>query len=475
MDTPLKLTETQVRAWTGTGSFGRGYDYYTSKRVINLILVGTTLSGQCAGSAPAPYHVEVALADDGIASASCTCPVGTGGRCKHVAALLLTWLHGAEPVRKGISLERSLNERSKEDLIQLILKLVQRDPDLAPLLEMPLPGRGQDRPALDAALIRRQVRQIIDRMPQEWGASYAAAGEVGRVVSEGDAYARAGDWGNAAVVYATVAQEILDDYESIYEEEGEFLSEVGRCAQGLAACLDHIGDGESRRAIVRSLFAMVRWDITSGGLGLSDDAEITLIDQTTAEERAEMAAWVRGLLPESPQAQGSFANDWRQQALGGFLLRLEQDTLDDEAYLALCRQTGRLRDAVGRLLQLGRVEEAVEEARQASDYELLTLSRDIWNAGQPDVAEEAAWRAPLSNQRHSRHRATPELGARTQRCGAGSGPGDATVPNAQANGYLPTLTSCGACCRSLAADRGPNPWPIECRETVRAAHPDSSR
>jgi uncharacterized Zn finger protein len=60
-------------------------------------------------------------------------------------------------------------------------------------------------------------------------------------------------------------------------------------------------------------------------------------------------------------------------------LDLEKDTLDDEAFLRVCRQTGRLLDLVNRLLALKRVDEAAAEARLAEDYDLLRLA-DIFAA-----------------------------------------------------------------------------------------------
>lgn len=392
MDALPQLTEDQIQKRAFGASFSRGYSYFESGAILNPRRADMTLRAQCWGSAPQPYHVQAILGAGGVLSAFCSCPVGAGGACKHVVALLLTWLHQPQHFKVVASLEESLNQRSKEELVKLILKLIERDPDLEPLVEMPLPGHGDDGPPIDAALIKRQVQRFIGNMSYEWGASYAAASEISHVVSEGDAYANAGDWRNAAIVYSTTAKEILDNYEDIYEEEGEFLYEVGRCAEGLAECLNHIENGKQRYEMIRTLFDMVRWDIDFGGVGLSDEAELALVEQTTSDERVEIAVWAREMLASYEKKADTYSSGWREQALGGFLLNLEMDTLDDEAYIVLCRETRRLRDLVGRLLELGRVSEAVAEARQASDYELLALSDDIRTAGYGDMAEQLLWK-----------------------------------------------------------------------------------
>jgi hypothetical protein len=79
--------------------------------------------------------------------------------------------------------------------------------------------------------------------------------------------------------------------------------------------------------------------------------------------------WVREKLPE-PDADSGTGRDWRRAAYGGILLMLADDDLDDESYLTVCRQTGQESDLVERLLTLDRVDEAVAEAQQATDYVL---------------------------------------------------------------------------------------------------------
>ena len=45
----------------------------------------------------------------------------------------------------------------------------------------------------------------------------------------------------------------------------------------------------------------------------------------------------------------SWSDEYQRRAIGSFLLDLEADELDDEAYLRLCRETGRAVELVDRL------------------------------------------------------------------------------------------------------------------------------
>src|SRR5204862_750896 len=104
---------------------------------------GTTLQARCQGSQPEPYRVRVTLEAGEVSDAHCSCPVGGGGACKHVAAVLLAWVHTPAVFRDAEPIEEALQRRSKEELIALIRQMLRRQPDLEMLLEAPLPGAGR--------------------------------------------------------------------------------------------------------------------------------------------------------------------------------------------------------------------------------------------------------------------------------------------------------------------------------------------
>ncbi|HVL24803.1 MAG TPA: SWIM zinc finger family protein [Thermomicrobiales bacterium] len=87
------LTERDVGARTDSGSFSR--IYFRQGHIQDTALRGTTLQALCHGSGIVPYHVSATLAlrgeeGENPRAFACTCP--RGGFCKHVVALLLTWL-----------------------------------------------------------------------------------------------------------------------------------------------------------------------------------------------------------------------------------------------------------------------------------------------------------------------------------------------------------------------------------------------
>src|SRR5437763_267958 len=118
MATNATITEKQVRAWCDAKSFERGREYYQDGAIFNARRQGGTLKASCAGSRGGAYRLEVTLGENGksIRSADCSCPVASGC-CKHIAALLLTWIHGPEEFVEAEAVDAALEKRSKEELV----------------------------------------------------------------------------------------------------------------------------------------------------------------------------------------------------------------------------------------------------------------------------------------------------------------------------------------------------------------------
>jgi uncharacterized Zn finger protein len=88
-----RLTEAHVRELASEKSFERGQTYYRDGAIMEPVRQVLELRAQCEGSDYEPYQVSATLNKGGIAETSCTCPYDHGGICKHVIALLLTYVH----------------------------------------------------------------------------------------------------------------------------------------------------------------------------------------------------------------------------------------------------------------------------------------------------------------------------------------------------------------------------------------------
>lgn len=367
-DLPL-LTEGDIRLRVGTKSFDRGQRYFHDGMIFDARRQNRTLKAACHGSMPEPYDLHVTFDDGGIAEADCSCPVGAGGRCKHIAALLLTWLDDTDVFTEMATVAAALQDRSKDDLIQLIQQMIDRHPDLEDLVAMPPPGAAEP---IKASTVERQLRRIFSHDLYEWGSARRVARDLQRLVQQGDAYARHGDWTSVMNLSLALIDQTMTHYELLHDEEGDVAIVINDVVSLLGRCLEHAEDPPIRQDAVRALYDVITWNIALGGFDIGYEAEGFLRERTTPNERAEVAGWVEQELDRLPTSD-SWGRDWKQEQLGGLLLELQGGDIDDEAYLQICRTSGRVHDLVERLLTLDRLDDALAAAHDASDYELLTL------------------------------------------------------------------------------------------------------
>jgi hypothetical protein len=403
----MKVTEEQIQAWAGDRSFDRGRQYYRNGSIHRPRRRGNTLMAECFGSMAQPYHVEISLGDRGIVEGECSCPVGDGGHCKHAAALMLTWLHAPEKFTELEALSKSLADRSKEELIAVIERMVERYPDLEDILELPFVASGQaPQGPIDPNLIQRQIENLLVSHADEYGYGYDYnAGRALRqglkpLIEIGASYLEHGDWQQAAVIYQTIIAELLPQLEMFHEESDDVYVIINDCIGHLGACFaaadpQKPSDAEGRRSILQTFFDVQEFDITHGGIDLGYEAAESVGQFATAEEKALMAEWVKASLPEK---EAGWSGEWRRQAYGGWLLELQEEAVDTETYLEICRQTGRTADLVERLLQLGRLKEAIYAAQEANDYLLLQLADRFRFHGHAAVAEDLVWERTASSK-----------------------------------------------------------------------------
>ncbi len=363
------VSEGAISDWVGSRSFQRGRSYFKSGAILDPRLQDNTLKAWCQGSRPQPYHLWVVCGTEGIKEADCSCPVGGGGRCKHVAALLLTWSDQPDSFREVEDLDTNLERHSKSELIALIKQMVKVHPNLESLLATTPPEDGRSSPLVDPESYRRQAELAIRTSFDDWG--WGGTGDIDVVLGSGDNFLAKSDYANAGIVYQAVAQEVFEHFEMVHDDEGEYLYDVvNRCVQGLGNCLV-AGDGgmAARETALQALFDIYRSDSDYGGYA-GEAAEDLIPNHATDDEKRVIADWARTAMLA---ATGRY-DSYRRQRYGGFLLALEDDHLDDDAFLEICRESGRLDDLVDRLLTLERLDEALDEADRAQDFDLLTLA-----------------------------------------------------------------------------------------------------
>lgn len=396
------LTQQDVERWVDSGSFARGRTYHRQGRIVDPSIEGETLRARCEGSFPIPYQVSAQVKHGRLVDSSCNCPVGGDGRCKHVVALLLGWIDAPERFVTREPLARRLEALDREALIALLLDVVRHYPEAEELISISAQldsGDDVDQKAI-RAYITRAFRENFHGF--DWyESSRAIAPQLEKILSGGRALLAREAWAKATLYYRTVLDEILRHYVFEEDPEGRLAGIIDTVVERLGECLPHLGSPEARAASFDSMLELWIRDVEQGGAGVADLAARLLVDATTPDERARLATRVEVALEQIPaDDDNQFFYPWRRAAYGWMLLSLQEDTLDNEGYLDLCRRTGRTGDLVVRLLELERVSEALDAVRSLSDRDLLSLAELFVNMGHEGRIERLIWeRAGTSNDR----------------------------------------------------------------------------
>jgi len=380
-----KLKEDVIERHVGERSFQRGDEYFRSNMIFDCRREDKLLRGRCYGRSAADYVLSARVDGGRILEAVCQCPVGAGGRCKHMAALLLTWLHEPEEFRETAPLAKRLAECSKSKLITLIEEMVNREPDLESWLEIALPVALSSDVVVKSEDYRRQTVLALSHAGGDWGEDDGRTAALESLSSIGDEFLQQKRFDSAAAVYSGILEGFCAEYETFDDRDGDVAATACQCVTPLGGCLTHLAEGSDvRNGAVRSLFEVLRLDINLGCVGFSDDVLDILLEQVTAEERAMIAGWIREEIPDESDS----SSKWRHSTWGGLLLDFEGEPADDEAFLQHCREFGLTGELVERLLERGRLEDALEEIAAASDYQLIQYANRLVAHKHADLAHD---------------------------------------------------------------------------------------
>jgi uncharacterized Zn finger protein len=358
----------EIEQLVGRRYFRQGMEYARSGAVVEMHRQGTLLSAACVGSSRTPYQVEAKFDDKGLVESHCTCPVGDAGQCKHVAALLIAWVEAPQSFVEIEPWETALGRFQRRELIELILQLMERRPELERVIETILP-KGEAVPmAASSEDCDRQVADLLARAGTGPDANDELATQLLTIKETGDQFSKQHESTTAAAVYQALIHGLLQNPERLDHRQSELVDLVYECVEGLSVCLFHLSDQpEARQPILRTLLDLYRFDVMWGGVSLAVDLSRMILAHVNKDERNLVADWVRATLPSisSPAARRTF---------GGFLLELLGRQVEESELFDVCRRTDRIFDLVRRLLLTDRLEEALEEAPKADDAELLKIA-----------------------------------------------------------------------------------------------------
>ena len=251
------ITEDQIQDRCTKPVFSRGESYFHEGAIENPIFHDDTLSANCQGSEYTPYSVSVKLTPTGIADAECSCPYDWDGDCKHIVALLLTYVHEPDEIHSIEPILTAIDEKPRDTLLSIISELLKHAPTLVSIVETytdsieEAPFRETPTAAtVVASATSTAYRKQIDRL---FGDGFLEQHQLHEVIEQltellkhAESLAQAGATEFAlSILYALIHQSILRYEDTL--QRAELPRFVGRCTTQFAQIADALEEPTALR------------------------------------------------------------------------------------------------------------------------------------------------------------------------------------------------------------------------------------
>ena len=330
------LTHDQIRARCTEQSFTRGLEYFHAGAIGNPVLHGWTLSATCQGTGPVPYRVTVEFMPTTIAATSCSCPYEYDGECKHVVALLLTYIETPEIIYDIDTLLATLAEKPKSSLLQIISELLKRDPTLAPVVSIYADMAAQtelDRtPTAHKPTVSTTIQVYSERVDRIFGQDFLEQHQLRDVLIQlaklrqhAESLVQLGEPEFALIIlHALIRQSIVRYSDTL--QRGELPQFVNKCAKTFAQIAANV---QQSTEILEHCRMLLR--LSFDGAPVFTLLLTRLLEQLCpGQETADLQTTIEQHLDESPDRQAHVC----------LLLALYAQTNRTEDYLRFSKSEG---------------------------------------------------------------------------------------------------------------------------------------
>ncbi len=363
-----------IQDYVGLTSFQRGEKYAHQQAIVQGKYKNHVVTAFCQGHEFDPYRVEVIFNAEGkLVSSYCSCPVGAGGKCKHIAALLLTWVENPDVFTNWEKLKEQLSHYDSAALVELIDCLDDKVKNSAEVIQ----AFQQNLQLLKSARLAKYFQRVEEAFhvsefpwyhPDERGLTEIAF-TLGKINADVEQLIEEGQWEEVIRISQTLVQQILLHLDE-HLDPWESLEEVLKgCIHHLDCALEQIQTQPVwRQKIFQILFRLIEEQLYREISIGAEAAKEVLLRHVHADEREKIIAWV-----EAIQTHPRMEQERHERGLEDFLIDLQKATLEPSIYLKHYRQTGQIVKLVESLLELGQIEEAQQEA-QRKEFALDTLA-----------------------------------------------------------------------------------------------------
>ncbi len=366
----MNITLEQIRNRADSKSYNRGQGYYEEGAIHHPIKRGNTLEADCEGTMT--YHVKVEFDGKGIQKAKCTCPYEFGGDCKHIVALLLMYVHEPKSFVEQDEVQKSLQNRSKEELIKIIEQMIAMYPDLVHFLDRPAKAKP-----ISLDTFRRNLSRALKKY-SSWE-NREAETVAASLMKTAKQISIQGDWQTASAIYSLILEEILHT-DGFYDEEGGFYTSIESIFDDLDTCLAQPAIANDDILRPKLLMTLLEFSFADETDFASDVEEILLKHAKPSDLPAIRQAVQARMNKYKKMSYG----DWIAKSLAEFLVKIDAvDHVDPEVTLQRLREEGMFSVLFEKLLSMGRHDEAIAvlEKKLLHNHERLPALNSLVASG----------------------------------------------------------------------------------------------
>lgn len=398
---PKKLTVNILKSCSSPESFTRGHDLYQSDAVFDTFQKDDLLTGKCEGSSAPFYQIHVQLDEGGIQEASCTCPYDWGGYCKHIIALMLTYMHNPDAFIEQKNINELLEQLDKDDLVHLITKMVDKNPDLYSWLQTAIPAvsaksqpaqqRNKRKTEVSKTAYKRQIQSILHslqgyRMSEAYWMMGGMVDHLDHVRDTAYDFLEADDAQGALIILTTLLTEVSGSFEQFDDSDGELGGFFSELALPLVEAILSADLSKTERHNLLIELEPVVEELSAYGI----DDLVVILD-------ALNLGWSKEVLDELEDY------DYDESILTEAKLNILERQNRVEEYLKLCLDAGEYRRYILKQIEVGEFEKAKEVAWKTLTLasETLIVARALRDAGHlPDALRLAEKGLDLDGSKH---------------------------------------------------------------------------
>jgi uncharacterized Zn finger protein len=371
--------EDDIRARVGVRTFERGALYEAAGALFDLRRDRAEWTARCEGSGEEVYRLRALRAGPGAIELACSCPIGESGACKHGAALLITAAQAPERFVVREPLEALCLRAGGGALAEAIERVAKRSPSHEDAVRAALRDALGEPPERDVSC----PKQVVGALFRDGGpvreASPALIAGLEVELDRGAARLDEGRTVEGIEILRAVCCGVMARARRIEDPDGALRALVHRALAAVGRSLRRCEpDAIGRAACLEALFDPWRFDAENGTV-FGTLAGAILTAHGTSGDRATLAARAR--------AASEGLEAWARRVFDGARLDLDGDSLDDDAFVARCRDAKRHREWLVRLIHRGRIQDAQRACAEMGEGALLEALAASVTAGHAHAAE----------------------------------------------------------------------------------------